>query len=126
MENVEKTTVEIEKEVLEGEVVTDEIATMEDNGYYVSFDKPFMFEGENYKGIDLSPIEDLSGKQLLNISKRYKKTGGDAILPENDLEYGVIVAAEVCKLPLEFFYKLPSRELVKIRLKVLGFYFQGA
>lgn len=123
MENVENTTVEIEKEVCVGEVVTDELATVEEKRYYVGFDKPFTFEGNTYNGIDLAPMEDLSGKQLLNISKRYKKLGGSDILPENDIEYAIIVATEVCKLPMEFFYRLPSRELVKIRIKVLGFYF---
>lgn len=123
MENVEKTTIEIEKEVCEGEVVIDELDIVEENKYYVGFDKPFTFEGTVHHGIDLTPMEDLSGKQLLNVSKRYKKLGGSDILPENDIEYAVIIATEVCKLPMEFFYKLPSRELVKIRLKVLGFYF---
>ena len=115
-----------EKEVFEGEVVTDEMAVMEENPLYLTFDKPFTFEGTEYKGIDLSACEEMNGKQLINISKKYEKLGGSSILPENDNLYAIVVASEVCKLPLEFFYRLPQREIVKLRLKVLGFYFHEA
>ena len=117
----------IEEEKVTGEVVTDEVAILdEENSLYVKFDKNYTFEGTTYTGLDLSAMEDMTGKQLINISKRYNKMGGSAILPENDIEYAIIVASEACKLPLEFFYRMPQRELVKLRLKVLGFYFQGA
>lgn len=123
MENVKKETVEIEKEVLEGEVVTDELVAVEENKLYVPFDKPFTFEGNVYNGIDLSPLEDMTGRQLINMSKKYNKMGGSSIIPEADNEYAIVVAAEACKLPIEFFYRLPQREIVKIRVKVMGFYF---
>lgn len=118
--------VEVEKEVLEGEVIRDELAEMEENPLIIRLDKPFSFEGKEYTHIDLTLLEELTGIQLINIGKRFKKSGGDAIVPEMDTEYAVFVAQEVCKLPVEFFRRLPSRELVKIRMKVMGFYFQGA
>lgn len=113
-------------EVLEGEVMTEEVSVVEDNKFYIRFDKKFNFEGKEYDGIDISKVEDINGKQLLNIEKKYKKLGGEALVQEMDTKYAILVAAEVCGLPMEFFYSLPSRELVKVRMKVMGFYFQGA
>lgn len=113
-------------EKVEAEVVMDEVSVMEDNKFYIRFDKKYKFEDKEYDGISIDKIEDISGRQLLNIEKKYKKLGGDALVQEMDTKYAIIVAAEVCNLPMEFFYNLPSRELVKVRMRVMGFYFQGA
>lgn len=92
------------------------------NEYLVTFSKPYTFEGKEYKTLDLSGMEGLTSEQLFDVSRTFST--GDYInpRPEADPKFCCLVAASVCKLPIEFFDGLPLREGVKVRNAVQTFF----
>ncbi len=117
--------VKMEKEeVLSGSVVVEE-AEEEDTGIdmYVKFRKPYVFEDDIYDGIDLSCLENLSAGDMLGIEKRFYKFGIMSMNPENTATYAKIVAQKATGLPIEFFEGLPIREMLKIKSRVVNFFY---
>ena len=95
---------------------------MEEKSYIISFRKPFVFEGEKYTQIDLSGLEELTGKDIKELQKVFFKPSPDNMLPEFDLDYCTAVAERVAGLPLEFFDQAPAYILSQIKLMVQGFF----
>lgn len=90
----------------------------------VKFNKPFIFEGKEYTEIDLSGVENLTGKDIIEAQKEYGKTNlAPNAMPELDVRYSFIIAQKVTKLPYEFFEQLPARECVKVRTMVTRGFF---
>jgi hypothetical protein len=94
----------------------------------IAFKKPFSFEENEYSSVDLSKLEDWSGDDLVKASKKYRQISGEgsdpmgAIIPETDLEYDMFVASETSGLPLEFFKRLPAKEVTKIKSAIIAFF----
>ena len=90
----------------------------------IEFDKAVEFEGETYNKIDLSKLDDLLAEDLLKIDKMYAKEGNIILTTsEMTLQYAVITASYITKLPIEFFNKLPAREAKKIKQVITNFFF---
>lgn len=87
----------------------------------IKFKKPFVFEDETYKELDLHGMEDLNGRALTAIEKAFNKTGISSFVPESTTTYAKIVATKVTGLPAEFFEDLPAGEVQKIKNAVVGF-----
>ena len=90
--------------------------------------KPYKFEEKEYTQIDLTRFEDMSGDDLSKIQKKYNQLNGvdgntgNVLLPESDLSYVMFASAEATGLPLEFFKRLPARELRSIQAIIIGFF----
>jgi hypothetical protein len=87
----------------------------------ITFKKPYQFEGQTYEGIDLSNIESLSTKNLLDADKLYTKQGNISPTAEMTLAYACIVASITTKKPIEFFINLPANEGMKVKTAVINF-----
>lgn len=98
------------------------------NPLILKFKKPYMFESKEYESVDLTAMDDWTCEDVVALAKSYNlMVDGDvsaigAIIPESDLEYDLFVAAEASKLPLEFFHRLPAREVGAMRSVILGFF----
>ncbi len=92
-------------------------------GKYVKFAKPYVFEEDTYEGIDMSCLENLSAADLGEIEKRYYKLGIMSFNPENTASYAKIVVQKASGLPIEFFDQLPLKEMLKIRSRVVNFFY---
>lgn len=90
----------------------------------VTFNKPYAFEGETYEGVDLSGVEDMTTEQLCQCDRMFERGGGVSAMKELNVEYACIIAAQVAKLPIEFFKGLPAREGNKVKTTI-GSYFFG-
>lgn len=95
----------------------------EENYLKITFGKPFNFEGEIFKGIDLSGLEDIKGRQLTAIEKAFGKAGVVSSMPETTSTYAKIAAAAATGLPAEFFEDLPGKEVRKIKTAVTRFFY---
>ena len=90
--------------------------------------KPYKFEEKEYTQIDLTRFEDMTGDDLSKIQGKYNQLIGaevntaNVLLPESDLNYVMFASAEATGLPLEFFKRLPARELRSIQAIVIGFF----
>lgn len=100
-----------------------EAAEKESNKNYVKFKKPFVWEDETYEGVDLSGMEDLSARDMIQAQRVMEKSGSINILPEMSLEYACIFASKATKMPVEFFQALPPKEAVKIKNRVTNFFY---
>jgi hypothetical protein len=87
----------------------------------VVFKKPFNFEGKEYKEIDLSNIESLATKDLIESDKIFNNSGQVALMNEMATGYTCILASKATNLPIEFFENLPAKEGLKVKNKVMGF-----
>lgn len=95
----------------------------EEESLIVYFKKPFTFEGKVFEYIDLSEIENLNGKQLCDIHKKFTASQTFALTPETTPAFACFTASMVTGLPVEFFYALPAKELNKIKRTVSGYFF---
>lgn len=100
-----------------------EATEKEENKNYVKFKKPFVWEDETYEGVDLSGMEDLSARDMIQAQRIMEKSGSINILPEMSLEYACIFASKATKMPVEFFQALPPKEAVKIKNRVTNFFY---
>lgn len=90
----------------------------------ITFRKPFGFDGETFRELDLHGLEDLRGRDLTAIEKAFNKTGVSSFVPESTTTYAKIVATKVTGLPAEFFEDLPVGEIEKIKNAVVGFFYK--
>lgn len=102
---------------------------MTENPLIIKLRKPYAFEGKDFETIDLTAMEDWTTDDMIRIGKKYSKLAGtdvnpaSLILPENDLEYDVFIAAEATGLPLEFFHGLPVRDCSRMKTAVINFFY---
>lgn len=87
----------------------------------VIFKKPYHFEGKEYKEVDLSGLDNLSTNDLIEADKQFANTGQMALMNEMTTGYACIVAAKATGYPVEFFYRLPGAEGLKVKNVVMTF-----
>lgn len=100
-----------------------DVVAEEENYLKITFGKPYDFEGEIFKGVDLSGLEDIKGRQLTAIEKAFGKAGIVSSMPETTSTYAKIAAAAATGLPAEFFEDLPGKEIRKIKTAVTRFFY---
>jgi len=88
------------------------------------FSKPYEFEGETYTEIDLSGLDNLTAKDLINIDSAYVGQGGNPALTSLTLQYAIFVANIVTKKPLEFFDNLPAKDATALKNEVVHFFYK--
>lgn len=97
----------------------------EENDFYIKFKKPYTFEDKTYDGVDLSGLEDLSARDMIQTQRTMERSGSINVLPEMSLEYACIFASKATDLPPEFFQELPPREAIKVKNRVTNFFYGG-
>lgn len=99
----------------------------EEESLILKLSKPFVFEGKTYTEVDLSGLENTTGRDLSVVgkimSKKYPRMN-PAIL-ETTKEYAEYMAAGVTHLPVEFFQRLPARDSIRLKSTVVGFLYGG-
>ena len=112
-------TVNIEnKEIVEQENEAEKIV--------VKFSRPYKFEGESYLEIDLTKLNDLKGRDLQTLYKRFvQKTGLNISNPGLMPEYAFEVANLVTGKPIEFFYQMPLKESTRVHNAIINFLYGG-
>ena len=83
-----------EQDQREKEITTAAQEQEEENKYLIKFRKPFLFEDETYTEIDLSGLEDLSARDMIQAQRTMERSGSINVLPEMSLEYACIFASK--------------------------------
>lgn len=91
------------------------------NPFKIEFKKPYNFEGKEYTEVDLSGIENLATKDLIDADKQFNAAGNMAIMNEMQTAYACIIASKVTKLPEEFFINLPAKSGMQVKGIVMNF-----
>jgi hypothetical protein len=105
----------VDIEVLNGEV--------EENEYIIKLRAPYKFEGSEYESVDLSGLDNLKASDMIAANKIIDKSGSFSFLPEMSLQYACIIASKATKLPIEFFNGLHPKDAIKVKNKVVSFFY---
>lgn len=89
----------------------------------VKFGKPYIFDGATYTELDLSRINDLTSRDMIEAEKRLNRTGDVSLVKEMTLEYALFIAAKATNLPIEFFYDLRPSDALKVKNRVQVFFY---
>ena len=107
-------------EVEETEIVEPE----EFDSMVIHLKTPYKFEGQEYDTIDLTPLEDITGDDMIRVNKIMSRgTIGIDVMPEVSVEYALYLAAAATKKPVEFYRGLPPKAVMQIKNRVMGFLF---
>lgn len=85
--------------------------------------KPYMFEGTEYTEVDLSGLDNIKARDMIEAEKIYGRSGGFSFIPEMSMEYAFVIATRASKYPIEFFQGLPPRDAMRVKNKVTNFFF---
>lgn len=98
----------------------------EENPYYIEFKKPFIWEGKEYKGVDLTNILDLTARNMIDAENYARKMNvkfnlqlGETV--EQTMPYIFFLACRASNLPIEFFYDLPSKDALNVKYRTFHF-----
>lgn len=87
--------------------------------------KPFTFEGETYTELNIAAFQDITGQQLCDVERTFKKqytlAAADYDALEFNLNYIFLLCSFVLNKPVEFFQALPAVDTVKLKYKVIRF-----
>lgn len=91
----------------------------------IKFKKPFVFEGKTYTEIDLSALENVTVEDMVAVNKLIGPGtfGRTEMNPEFSLEYACYLAARATKMPVEFFMSLRPGDGLKVKNRVVNFFF---
>ncbi|MCI7097535.1 MAG: phage tail assembly protein [Lachnospiraceae bacterium] len=85
--------------------------------------RTYQFEGEEISEIDMSGLENLTADDMIRANKVLAASGTAAVVPETNLEYTMVIAANATNRPIEFFKALKPRDAIKVKNKVTSFFF---
>lgn len=97
----------------------------EDVSMIIKFKKPFVFEGKTYTELDLSALENITTGDMVAVNKLIGPGtfGRTEMNPEFSLEYACYIAARATKMPVEFFMALRPGDGLKVKNRVVNFFF---
>ena len=89
--------------------------------------KPYVFEGRTYEELDLSSLENATAGDLAQAAKitSKKHRGLNPATLEMATEYAATIGHLMTKLPLEFFERMPAKDAIALKGKVVGFLFNA-
>lgn len=83
------------------------------------------YEGEPIREIDLRGIEKLNAVDLQKIDQLYRNnTKKPSVMPETTVEYALAVAEYLTDLPNFFLRKMPASDALKIKNRVVNFFYR--
>ena len=92
-------------------------------GDIIKLTRTYDFEGEKISTVDFSNLENITANDMIKANKILNNSGTVTVLPETNLEYTLIIAADATGLPVEFFKQLAPRDAMKVKNKVTSFFF---
>ncbi len=87
--------------------------------------KTYNFEGQSITEVDLSNLENMTAEDMISAQKILTANGSVSIMPENSLEFALIIASRATGHPVEFFRGLNMRDSMKLKNRVTVFIFGG-
>ncbi|MBG9548387.1 phage tail assembly protein [Cytobacillus firmus] len=97
------------------------IETTKGNELLLKFKEPYKFEGQEYTEVDLSPVKNLNGNDIIDTDRIFTEQGNMSMVPETTFPYMAILAARATGMPIEFFNQLPIKEALQVKRTIMGF-----
>lgn len=118
MEKEVEVIVENKNEVI---VTPVEQETEEENK--ITLSRTYVFEGKKIDCIDLSGLENLRASDMIEANRILERSGSASFLPEMSLEYACLMAGRATGLPVEFFYALKPADSMKLKNRMIRFFY---
>lgn len=83
--------------------------------------KPITFEGQEIKELDLTPLRELRGADLIQAKRMLDMTGNASVMYERTLEYACYVCAVKLQKPVDLFQNLYASDAMRLRRAYLDF-----
>ena len=94
--------------------------------FIVEFTRPHIFEGKEYKELDLSGLDDLTADDLSYCDKMFAAGRNADPIKETNTLYCLLLAQRATDLPIEFFKTLKAGNAIKIKNVVSAFLYEVA
>lgn len=86
--------------------------------YVIELSRPYLFEGQEYVNIDMSPLRDASTLVLLKAEKAWTSKSNTSMQMEMTLSYCLEVAAAATDKPISFYERLPKPDGIAVKALV--------
>ncbi len=83
----------------------------------------YVFEGKKIDSIDLSGLDNLRASDMIEANRILERSGSTSFLPEMSLEYACLMAGKATGLPVEFFYALKPVDSMKLKNRMIRFFY---
>jgi len=103
--------------------LTSEIEETAEESSVVVLSKPYTFEDNIYKELDLSGLSELTTEDMVAAEKYMSRNGNISVMPEMSIEYACFICSRATDLPVEFFRRLHPKDAIKIKNRVTGFFY---
>lgn len=89
--------------------------------------KPFTFEGETYTELNMAALEDITGQQLCEAERIYKKQydTNNTVLIEYTFDFIFILCGIVLNKPIEVFKAMSATDAFSLKYWVSNFLTNG-
>lgn len=87
----------------------------------IVLEKPHKYKEETYEKIDLSRMEEMTGKKLADIERAIRMIGIGSESPETTAVGAFMHASWATDLEVGFFYSLPIKEARKVKVAIINF-----
>ena len=101
----------------------DKKALKKGDQWIVKLIDPFEFEGKTIESIDLNGLFDLTGRDLCQIDDQMMARGYTGQTMELTKQYALLTVAKICKQPWEFADNMKSRDVIRTKNDVSGFFY---
>lgn len=81
----------------------------------IALNKPYKFDGKEYNEIDLSGLEKMKVKDMIETQKEVAAQPSAAMLSGASTAFALALAARATGMPKEFFKLLPARAAMQVR-----------
>lgn len=114
------------EEKKETKIEEKEAAVVEQKETDMVLSRAYKFEGQTYEKLDLSGMEDLTAQDMIDASRYMRRIGFSNMDEEMDLPYALFMASRITGLPIEFFNALKPYDAIRIRGRMLRFFYNPA
>lgn len=86
--------------------------------------RPVEYQGIRMEEMDLSGLDELTGRDMNQIYDLYTANGGSGIvMQESTLRFAQLIANRVAGYPLELIEKMGPKDSMKLKNRVYRFFF---
>lgn len=90
----------------------------------LDLERPVDYQGMHITQLDMTPLREMTGRDLNVIYDLYTAQGGTGIsLQESTLLFAQIAASRACGYPLEAVQELKAKDSVHLKSRVYRFFF---
>ncbi len=86
----------------------------------VTFDKPYTWEGKEYKEVDLSGMETMTVQDMVDVQKKLSGDTAAILMMETTTIFAQEMAVKASGKPVEFFKLMPRSKIRQIQAAIVG------